>query len=128
MTEFQARRGPSIPGRGIQSIAKSRVTPLTGIQKRRGVRVNSQVPVTLEWNSGGNSVREAGQTRVVGPYGCMAVVPLNLDVKQTVQLTNMVSKETNRAVIVWRGHERMEGWELGIELVNPQMDFWGFDL
>jgi len=58
----------------------------------------------------------------------MVVLPTNLDVKQTIELTNMVSKEKNPAVIVWRGLERAEGWELGIELINPQMGFWGLDL
>jgi len=40
----------------------------------------------------------------------------------------MGSQQTNSAVIVWRGLERAEGWELGIELINPQMGFWGLDL
>ena len=35
----------------------------------RGVRVNSQVPVAVEWNSGGELLRGEAQTRVVGPYG-----------------------------------------------------------
>jgi len=39
-----------------------------------------------------------------------------------------VSRQTNPAVIVWRGNERAEGWELGIELINPQMGFWGVEL
>jgi hypothetical protein len=58
----------------------------------------------------------------------MVVLPTNLEVQQTIRLTNMVSKQTNSAVIVWRGLERTEGWELGIELINPQMGFWGLDL
>jgi len=40
----------------------------------------------------------------------------------------MVSKQTNPAIIVWRGQERADGWELGIELINPRMGFWEFDL
>jgi hypothetical protein len=58
----------------------------------------------------------------------MVVLPTNLQVAQSIQLTNMVNKESNPAVIVWRGLERAEGWELGIELINPQMGFWGLDL
>jgi hypothetical protein len=58
----------------------------------------------------------------------MVVLPSHLEVSQSIRLTNMVSKQTNSAVIVWRGHERAEGWELGIELINPQMGFWGLDL
>ena len=43
--------------------------------KRRGRRMNSRVPVRLEWNdeSGKRIVVEA-HTRVVNPYGCMVVL------------------------------------------------------
>jgi hypothetical protein len=92
------------------------------------VRVNSRVPVAVEWDNGGVLLRKETQTRVVGPYGCMVVLPLNLEVAQKIRLTNMVSKQTNPAVVVWRGLERVEGWELGIELINPRMGFWELDL
>jgi hypothetical protein len=128
MTDFRAKRAPSIPGRVIHPVANARAAPPTGREKRRGVRVNSRVPIAVEWDAGGESLRKEAQTRVVGPYGCMAVLPTNLEVAQSIRLTNMVSKQTNSGVIVWRGLERSEGWELGIELINPQMGFWGLDL
>jgi hypothetical protein len=99
-----------------------------GREKRRGVRVNSRVPIAVEWKSGAESIRREAHTCVVGPYGCMAVVPMNLEVRQAIQLTNMVSRQTNSGVVVWRGAERPEGWELGIELINPQMGFWELEL
>ncbi len=128
MTDFRAKRAPSIPGRSIHPVANARPAPLADRQKRRGVRVNSRVPIAVEWNAGGQSLRKEAQTRVVGPYGCMVVLPTNLEVAQPIRLTNMVSQQTNSAVIVWRGLERAEGWELGIELIDPQMGFWGLDL
>jgi hypothetical protein len=112
----------------IEPIANARPAQLTGREKRRGERVNSRVPIALEWSFGGELLRKEAQTRVVGPYGCMVVLPSNLEVKQTIRLTNMVNKESNPGVIVWRGLQRAEGWELGIELINPQMGFWGLDL
>lgn len=128
MTDFRAKRAPSIPGRVIHPVENANPTPLTGVEKRRGVRVNSRVPIAVEWDAGGALLRKEAQTRVVGPYGCMVVLPMNLEVEQTVRLTNMVSKQTNPAIIVWRGQERADGWELGIELINPRMGFWEFDL
>lgn len=129
MTDFRAKRAPSIPGRAIiHPVVNVKPSPLTGREKRRGVRVNSRVPIAVEWRAGGEVLRKEAQTRVVGPYGCMAVIPMNLEVAQTIQLTNMVSSQTNPGVIVWRGVERAEGWELGIELINPQMGFWELDL
>lgn len=128
MTDFRAKRAPIIPGRAIQPVVNAKPAPPSGREKRRGVRVNSRVPISMEWNVGGERIRKEAQTRVVGPYGCMVVLPASLEVKQAIQLTNMVNKETNPAVIVWRGTERPEGWELGIELISPQMDFWGLEL
>jgi hypothetical protein len=96
--------------------------------KRRGVRVNSRVPIALEWIAAGEIRSREAQTRVVGPYGCLAVLKQSLDVDQKIQVTNLVSRRANPAVVVWRGLERTEGWELGIELINPEMGFWGLEL
>jgi hypothetical protein len=127
MTEFRAKRAQGVlPGKANHAAMRTAV--LTGSQKRRGVRVNSRVPIAVEWDLAGEPQRDEAQTRVVGPYGCLVVLPHGLDLKQRIQLTNLVSKQSNPAVIVWRGNERSEGWELGIELVNPQMDFWGLEL
>jgi hypothetical protein len=108
--------------------SKANSTLLTGPEKRRGVRVNSRVPVAVEWHAEGELRRGEAQTRVVGPYGCLVVLSQNLQVDQRIQVTNLVSSQASPAVIVWRGHERAEGWELGIELINPEMNFWGLDL
>jgi hypothetical protein len=128
MTDFRAKRAPSIPGRAIHPVENAKVAAQTGREKRRGERVNSRVPVSVEWHAGGEVLRKETHTRVVGPYGCMVVLPTNLEVRQAIQLTNMISKQSNPAVIVWRGVERAEGWELGIELIEPKMGFWELDL
>jgi len=128
MTDFRAKRAPGIPGRAIHPVANAKPALPAGREKRRGVRVNCRVPIAMEWTAGGQLLRKEGQTSVVGPYGCMVVLPANLNVSQAIQLTNLVSKQTNAAVIVWRGQERSEGWELGIELINPRMGFWELDL
>jgi hypothetical protein len=128
MTDFRAKRAPSIPGRVVHPVENVRVASQAGREKRRGVRVNSRVPIAVEWQAGGEVLRKEAQTRVVGPYGCMAVLAMNLEVRQSIQLTNMISKQSNAAVIVWRGQEHAEGWELGIELIEPKMGFWELDL
>ncbi len=98
-------------------------------QRRRGVRVNSRVPVALEWEGdAGKTFREEAHTRIVGPYGCLVVLPQNLQLDQRVRLTNLANQQSNPAIIVWKGHQRAEGWELGVELIDPPMDFWGLEL
>ncbi len=97
-------------------------------EKRRGVRLNSRVPVALEWEeNAGASLRKEAHTRVVGPYGCLVVMPHDLGVDRRVRLTNLANGQSNSAVVVWKGNQRTEGWELGIELINPGMEFWGLE-
>ena len=98
-------------------------------EKRRGVRLNSRVPVTVSWENtdGGSNSREAF-TRTVGPYGCLTVIPENLSVEQKVSVLNRVTGRSNLGIVVWKSKERAEGWEVGIELTSPPMDFWGLEL
>ena len=128
MTDLRAKRALNIPGKTIQPVANARPAQPTGREQRRGERVNSRIPISVEYSAGGELVRREAQTRVVGPYGCMALFPASLEVKQAIHLTNMVSKQSNSAVVVWRGQQRADGWELGIELLNPQMGFWEIEL
>jgi len=58
----------------------------------------------------------------------MVVLPDTLELQQRLALTNLATDTSNAAVIVWRGNHQPEGWEYGIELVAPDMDFWGIEL
>lgn len=98
-------------------------------RKRRGPRMNSRVPVTIEWNGRTGPVHfEAGFTRVVNNYGCLLVSPKEIDVQQALRITNLATHKSAAGVVVWKGTERPDGWDLGIELASPEMGFWGVDL
>ena len=98
-------------------------------EKRRGRRMNSRVQVRLEWDSGvGKRHSVDTHTRIVNPYGCMVVLSDSLQLEQRLSLTNLVTQASNAAVIVWKGNEQPEGWEYGVELIAPDMDFWGLEL
>ena len=98
-------------------------------EKRRGRRMNSRVPVRLEWDDEtGKRITAEAYTRVVNPYGCMVVLKQELSLEHRLALTNMVSNTSNAAIIVWKGNQRPDGWEYGVELVAPEMDFWGLEL
>jgi hypothetical protein len=91
--------------------------------------MNSRVPVRLEWDGdAGKRHRVEAHTRVVNPYGCMVVLADSLDLEHRLALTNMATATSNAAIIVWKGNQRPDGWEYGIELVAPEMDFWGLEL
>jgi hypothetical protein len=97
--------------------------------KRRGVRMNSRVPVAIEWDDpAGGVLREEAFTRVVSPYGCLVVLPKSLAIDQRLRVFNVATQQSIAAVVVWKGSQRSDGWELGIALTLPPSDFWGLDL
>jgi hypothetical protein len=98
-------------------------------EKRRGKRMNSRVPVRLEWDGdAGRRFSVEAHTRIVNPYGCMVVIAESLELEHRLALTNIATNTSNAAVVVWKGNPRPEGWEYGIEMVAPDMDFWGLEL
>lgn len=110
-------------------VHNSRILDGRYTDKRRGRRMNSRVPIRLEWDSeSGKRVRVDAHTRVVNPYGCMVVLQEELQLEHRLALTNLATETSNAAVVVWRGTPRPDGWEYGVELVAPEMDFWGLEL
>jgi hypothetical protein len=98
-------------------------------EKRRGRRMNSRVPIRLEWDASTSSRQHVEAfTRVVNPYGCMVVISESLELDHRLALTNLATGASNAAVIVWKGNKQPDGWEYGVELVAPDMDFWGLEL
>jgi hypothetical protein len=98
-------------------------------EKRRGKRMNSRVQVRLEWDcQDGTRCSLETHTRIVNPYGCMVVLTQSLDLEQRLALTNVATQASNAAVVVWKGNKQPEGWEYGVELIAPDMDFWGLEL
>jgi hypothetical protein len=94
---------------------------------RAGVRVNSRVPVAVEWAESGRPMRAEGYTMDASTKGCLAVIPQGFPVGQRLVLINLINKNVCEAVLIWRGHEGRAGWELGLELQDASMDFWGLD-
>jgi hypothetical protein len=90
-------------------------------------RVNSRVPVAIEWTEAGQTRRAEGYTADLGPKGCLAVLPQGLAIGQKLRLVNRTNQNSCHAILIWRGHEGRTGWELGLELQDPPSDFWGLD-
>jgi len=102
---------------------------MQGQEKRKGVRLNSRVPVTIEWEGmSGQACQANAHTRVVGPYGCLLVLPVEIQVDQEIRVTNLATARSSEAMIVWLGHKQSDGWEMGIRLIEPELDFWGLEL
>ena len=97
-------------------------------QIRSSGRVNSRVAVAVEWNEAGKKLRAEGHTADISAKGCLAVIPQGFAVGQKVRLFNLTNQNSCEAVLIWRGHEGRKGWELGLELQDATLDFWGLDL
>jgi hypothetical protein len=117
-----------MPG-NLREARESRASESRHRENRRGSRMNSRVPVRLEWDAAtGPRISVEAHTRVVNPYGCMVVLEQSLDLELRLALTNLATQSSNAAVVVWKGTPRPDGWEYGIELVAPDLDFWGLEL
>ena len=96
-------------------------------QLRAGKRLNSRVPVAVEWEEARARHTAEGWTVDISPKGCLAVAPQGFAVGQKLKLINSVNGQACQALLIWRGHEGRAGWELGLELEKPDCDFWSLD-
>jgi hypothetical protein len=96
---------------------------------RRGPRMNSRVPVIIEWNGKVGPVHLAPAfTRVVNAYGCLLVSPKEMELQTRLRVTNMATKRAVDGHVVWKGIKRPDGWDLGVELISADQHFWGVEL
>jgi hypothetical protein len=98
-------------------------------RKRRGSRMNSRVPVSIEWYGRSGTLHfETGFTRVVNSYGSLLVSPKELDLQQSLRVTNLATQQSADAIVVWKGAQRADGWDMGVEFVAADLEFWGVEL
>jgi hypothetical protein len=90
-------------------------------------RLNSRVPIAIEWSEGGRDLRADAFTKDISSKGCMAIAPQGFVLGQKLRVINLVNQLSREGVLIWRGHEGPAGWELGIELEQSSEDFWGLD-
>ena len=94
--------------------------------KRRGWRTDKFVPVQLEWiDDNGSSISVPARTRSVNVYGCLVVSSQDLIFGQRLRLVNLQTQRSLEGQVVWKGSHGRDGWELGVELVQPEMNNWG---
>jgi hypothetical protein len=91
--------------------------------------MNSRVPIAVEWSGESGTLHfETSVTRVVSSYGCLLVSPKELNLQQPIRVTNLATRKKSDAVVVWKGIERPDGWDLGVEFVSADLEFWGVEL
>src|SRR3977135_1420410 len=93
---------PTNPLKAPTSVAgrpNARTSLIDGQSECRAWRVNLPVPSSVEWDDGGEVRRGETKTRVIGPYGCLVVLPQDLQIDQRISVINLVSSQASPAVI-----------------------------
>jgi hypothetical protein len=90
-------------------------------------RINSRVPLRVEWQEDGKTLQAPGYTVDVSTHGCMAILEHGFPAGQRVRVTNDATGHSVEATVIWRGHQARTGWEIGLELDLFPGDFWGLD-
>jgi hypothetical protein len=134
--EVHSRRGIGFP-RLTQALRESIEMPfgedlpkdMRSRRRRRGPRMNSRIPVTIEWNRPAAAAsQESGFTRVVNGHGCLLVSQTEPQLKQPLRVTNLSTRKSAEGLVVWKGTQRTDGWDVGVELEATDYDFWGVEL
>jgi PilZ domain len=94
---------------------------------RAGLRLNSRVELKVEWESSGRTLEAPGYTVDISPKGCLAIVARAFPLGQKMRVTNPMTGMSTEALLVWRGHEGRNGWELGLQIESDGRDFWGVE-
>jgi hypothetical protein len=91
-------------------------------------RLNSRVPVAIEWAEGAQQARVEGKTLDVSPKGCLVSVARRFAPQQALRLMNLANQNSCKAVAVWCRNEGGHEWVVGVELQEPGLEFWGLEL
>jgi hypothetical protein len=98
-----------------------------GHHTRGEQRMNSRVPVRIQWIEDGQPRTIEAQTIDTSASGCFLLAPQSLLVCQHVRVVNLVNGTECEGTVVRQGQHKSECWELGIKLQCPPREFWGLD-
>lgn len=102
------------------------LAPVSEADRRRSPRVLLEIPVQVVWTDGkGEGHTERVTTRVVNAYGALLHLKSPMVVDTELEIHNVTTMAKLTARVVWVGDpEPHGGQEIGIELGNPDPDFW----
>lgn len=95
--------------------------------RRRGERVMIRIPVKVYGlGKDGQHINEAAETAVVSRHGALLRVSTPLKHATTLELMNNFTQKTEKFRVVWVSEKPKDGkFDIGVELVVPNEDFWG---
>jgi len=95
--------------------------------RRRDLRVNIQIPLTLKWlDSDSKEHEEDIQTEVINSYGFLFFMKSTIAEGVSLDVLNPSNNKNSSAKIIWSGETDALGRNhVGIELADPSSEFWG---
>ena len=100
--------------------------PVSERDRRRAPRVLLEIPVVVIWiDQRGTRHTEPTTTKVVNAHGALLHLKNPMVVGMEVEVHNVTTLAKIQARVVWVGDPLPDGGqEIGIELGNPDPDFW----
>lgn len=95
-----------------------------GAERRRSPRIDLNVPVAVDWKG---TLHEAN-TASVNEFGALIRVPFTCRSGSVLAVRNLRTGRSARARVVWAwfgNEDRTSRFNLGVEFVDRQADFWG---
>lgn len=96
-------------------------------ERRRDVRMDIQIPLTVKWSDNDGKKHEEGiQTKVINSYGCLFFMKSKIAEGTTLDITNLSNNKKHIARVIYSGYTDAQGRTIvGIGLVDPSSEFWG---
>lgn len=117
ITLLKEQQGRGATEAGAREIAEE--------DRRRSPRILLEIPVVVRWtDKSGQSHMEMSSTKVVNAYGALLTLKNPVSIGLELELVNATTQGMAKARVVWVGDLFPEGMLVGIELGEPDPDFW----
>jgi len=110
----------------VELPSEEELKPLTAEDRRRSPRVLLEIPVMVIWTDAkGGHHTERATTRIVNAYGALLFLKNAMVVDMELEIHNVATLGKITARVVWVGDPAPDGGqEIGVELGDPDPDFW----
>ncbi len=97
----------------------------SNLRRRRSQRVIVSIPITVSEARSHHRVSvERTHTLAVNRFGGLIALRTSVDPGQCLLMTNTASRVSKECRVVYLGPRDQDAWQVGIEFLDPTVDFW----
>lgn len=98
----------------------------TMIERRRASRLALRVPLIIVHGSDGNARQVSATAVAVSRCGALLRIPFEPEIGRRILVVNEVTQQRREFRVIRVGERRRDGaFEVGVEMLYPNRDFWG---